>query len=66
MEIPYARLEPEILKRVIEEFVTREGTDYGQEYTLDDKITQVMKQLQSGHAKILFDQETETCTIAMR
>ena len=66
MEIPFERLEPEILRNVVEEFVTREGTDYGHEYTLDDKILQVMKQLQSGRAKILFDEETESCTIVVR
>jgi len=49
---------------VIEEFVTRDGTDYGKiEVSLEIKISQVLEQIKSGKAVIAFDQETETCTI---
>jgi uncharacterized protein YheU (UPF0270 family) len=64
MEIPHDKLSPETLRGVIENFVSREGTDYGtREWTLDEKIDQVLRQLKSGHAKIVFDEESETCTI---
>ena len=49
---------------MIESFVLREGTDYGErEYSLDQKVAQVRAQLQRGQARILFDPETNTVTI---
>ena len=59
--IPYQRLSPEALDAVIEEFVTREGTDYGEyDYSLDDKKQHILKQLQSGKATLLFDPDAGT------
>jgi hypothetical protein len=64
MEIPYTELSAETLEAVIEEFITREGTDYGQqEYSLQSKIEQVKGQLQRGEVKITFDPESETCSL---
>ena len=64
MEIPYDKLSPEVLHGVIEEFVTREGTDYGHKsYSLADKIEKVKVQLENGTAQIVFDPETESCSI---
>jgi len=48
-------------------FVTRDGTDYGEvEILLETKIVQVLAQLKSGKAVIVFDQETESCTVLRR
>ncbi len=67
IEIPYERLSPEILRAVIEEFILREGTDYGLlEYSLDDKVSQVEKQLKHGKAVIMFDEESESCTLLVK
>jgi uncharacterized protein YheU (UPF0270 family) len=64
LKIPYDQLNPEALHGVMEEFVTRDGTDYGEvEVSLDTKISQVLGQLKSGKAVIVFDQRTETCNI---
>ena len=64
IKIPYNQLSPEALQGVIEEFVTRDGTDYGEvEVSMEIKISQVLGQLESGKAVIVFDQKTETCTI---
>ena len=64
LKIPYDQLSPEALQGLIEEFVTRDGTDYGEvEVPLGTKVAQVMTQLKSGKAVIVFDQETETCNI---
>jgi hypothetical protein len=64
LKIPYDQLSPEALQGVIEEFVTRDGTDYGEvEIPLETKISQVFAQLKSGKAVIVFDPEIETCTI---
>lgn len=62
MKIPWERLSAETLDAVIEEYVSREGTDYGHhEYSLADKVAQVRLQLKRGEAWIDFDADTETC-----
>jgi len=67
LTIPYQELSPDALRGVIEEFVTREGTDYGEaEISLETKIKQVLKQLHAGEAVIVFDQKTETCNIVSK
>jgi len=64
LKIPYDQLTSEALHGVIEEFVTRDGTDYGAiEVPLKTKIDQVLNQLKSGKAVIVFDPESETCNI---
>ncbi|MDQ8186780.1 YheU family protein [Pelagicoccus sp. SDUM812002] len=64
MEIPHNKLEPEILRAVIGEFVTREGTEYGDRFfSLDEKIAAVRAQLEDGSARIVFDTESETCNV---
>ena len=63
-KVPYDQLSPEALQGVIEEFVTRDGTDYGEiEVPLETKKSQVLGQLKSEKAVIIFDQKSETCTI---
>jgi len=58
------RLSPEALDGVIEEFVSRSGTDYGiTEVPLETKIQQVKKQLKSGQAVLVYDEAVQTCNI---
>ena len=55
------------LNGLIEEFVNRDGTDYGaQEQSLDAKKTQILHQLQRGDVIILFDERSETCNLINR
>lgn len=64
IRVPFDELAPETLQAVIESFVLREGTDYGERETaLDTKVAQVMSQLQHGDAHVVFDPATETVTI---
>jgi uncharacterized protein YheU (UPF0270 family) len=64
VKIPYDQLSPEILKAVVEEFITRNGTDYGaDEMSIETKIAQVLLQLKAKDAFIVFDHESETTTI---
>ena len=64
MIIPHQMLSPEALQGVIEAFVTREGTDYGtQDVSLATKVLQVRQQLDAGMAVIVYDEDTESCTI---
>ena len=67
VEVPYTRLAAEVLRRVAEEFVTRDGTDYGSvEKTLEEKVTHLRGQLERGEAAIVYDAESETINIVPR
>jgi len=62
--VPHTALAADILRAVIESFVLREGTDYGErELTLDDKVARVMALLERGEAKILFHPESAAVDI---
>ncbi len=65
--IPSEQLSAEALQGVIEEFITREGTDYGEvELTLAEKVDMVREQLRRCLVVVAFDTLTETCTIITR
>ena len=67
IEVPQARLPDEVLRRVAEEFVTREGTDYGTApTTLEEKVADVRRQLDRGEAVIVYDADNETINIVRR
>lgn len=67
MHIPHDQLAPDTLRSLIEEFVTREGTEYGaQDISLATKVTQVMGQLERGEIAISYDMDTGTCNIVPR
>lgn len=62
--MPYDQLSPEALRNVIEEFLTRDGTDYGKvEVPLRTKVSQVLTHLKSGKVVIVFDSDSQTCTL---
>ncbi len=65
--VPPGQLSEDALRGVIEEFITREGTDYGEiEISLADKVAQVHAQLKAATVQIVFDLHTETCTLMTR
>jgi uncharacterized protein YheU (UPF0270 family) len=62
--IPPAELSAQALRGVIEAFVLREGTDYGErEYSLEQKIAHVAAQIEAGEAQIWFDPNTNSIDI---
>ena len=62
--IPVNRLSPEALQGVIQEFISRDGTDYGEmEVSPETKFRQVKHKLDTGMAVLIFDDETETTNI---
>lgn len=66
MVIPYQKLQEETLVNLIKEFVMREGTDYTHhEYSMEDKIRSVRKQLKEGFAQIVFDEEAQSFNIVV-
>ncbi len=66
LEIPYRELSDSALRGVIEAFVLREGTDYGEtHHSLEDKVQQVRHQLERREARIVFDPNTESVDIVV-
>ena len=64
IEIPFSSLSEEALAGVIDSFIQREGTDYGShEVDYLQKVKQVRKQIEKGHVRILFEEETASVTL---
>jgi uncharacterized protein len=64
VEVPHTALEPDVLRALIESFVLREGTDYGErELALEDKVGRVRRLLERGEAQIIFDPRTDSVDI---
>jgi uncharacterized protein YheU (UPF0270 family) len=64
--IPYTELSTDALRGVLESFVLREGTDYGErEFSLDEKVAHVLRQLERGEAQVIFDAELESVDIVV-
>jgi uncharacterized protein YheU (UPF0270 family) len=62
--VDYRDLSPQALRGLIEEFVSREGTDYGlKERSFETKVRDVERQLESGEARIVFDLLQESANI---
>ncbi len=66
VEVPHTTLAADVLRAVMESFVLREGTDYGErELSLESKLAHVYRQLERGEAQIVFDPNTETIDIIL-
>ena len=61
IEIPLDRINPETLRSMLSEFVTREWAD--EECTLETRVEQVLRQLRERKAKVMYDFRTETWNI---
>jgi len=62
--VPAGELSAELLQRVVESFVLREGTEYGaRDVALEDKVADVLRQLDRGEAQIVFDPASESIDI---
>jgi uncharacterized protein YheU (UPF0270 family) len=65
--VPATSLSAQALDSLIQEFVTREGTDYGlREYTLEEKTQSVRRQLDRGEVVIAFDLGQQSATLMLR
>jgi len=64
IEVPYQQIDPETLRRMIQEFVSRDGADWGDAgCTLEDKVDQVLQQLERNQVKVVFDLRSQTANI---
>lgn len=62
--VPQAKLSEEAFNGLIDEFILREGTDYGQrEFTLEEKHAQIHRQLNNGSVLIVFDMAAESASL---
>jgi uncharacterized protein YheU (UPF0270 family) len=66
MIIPQHLLEPETLTRLIEDFVTREGTDNGDDTPLERRVESVRHALAKREAVIVYDPASEQCRLMLR
>ena len=64
--VPHVELTADALNGVIESFVLREGTDYGErDVAFETKVAQVRRQLEKGEAEIVFDPDSESIQIRL-
>lgn len=64
VEVPFTELSRDALRGVVESFVLREGTDYGErDVPLESKVADVMRQLEDGEATIVYDPGTDSIDI---
>jgi hypothetical protein len=64
VQLPLEALAAETLRRVAEEIVSRDGTDYGAvEKTLEEKVENLLRELRAGRAALWFDPETQTTSV---
>ncbi len=63
MIIPWQQLEEATLQNLIIEFVSRDGTDNGDDTPVAMKVSRVVQQLKDGTAVVVWDEITETANI---
>ena len=64
MRIPWQQIKPEVLTQLLEEIVTRDGTDYGsEEISVDEKVNNVLRSLKDGDAVLGWDVELATANL---
>lgn len=60
VRVPVERVPEEQLHALLEEYASRDGTDYGAEETsMDVRVARLLKQMHSGKIQLLFDVDSE-------
>lgn len=64
MIIPPEQLTREVLIGIVESYITREGTDYGEhELDLDSKVKRLLPQVLKGEVLIMYDEESQSVNL---
>ena len=64
VDIPHEQLDPQTLRRLIQEFVSRDGADWGDTGgSLEEKVAQVMRQLRENQVKVVYDLASQTANL---
>jgi uncharacterized protein len=67
IEVPHRELSADALRGVVESFVLREGTDYGdRDVPFERKVSDVMRQLERREAVIMYDPATDSIDIVVK
>lgn len=66
MLIPFEQIAADTLTRLIEDFVTRDGTDNGDETPLQTRIERVRYALEKKQAVIVYDVESQQCQLCLK
>ena len=66
MLIPHDLLEADTLTRLLEDFVTREGTDNGDETPLETRVARARRAVEKGQALIVFDPDSQQCQLLLK
>jgi len=67
VEVPVERLQADVLQALLEDYATRDGTDYGErELALDEKVQRLRGQLRSGDLQLLYDVGSESWDLVPR
>jgi uncharacterized protein YheU (UPF0270 family) len=66
IKVPYDRISPDTLRKMIQEFVTRDGADWADAGgTLEEKVEQVLRHLWNKKVNIVFDLTSQTANIVV-
>ena len=66
VEIPYEQIAPETLRRMIQEFVSRDGADWNDTGgSLEEKVEQVLRQLRNKQIKVVFDLTSQSANLVV-
>lgn len=66
IDVPYQQINPDTLRRMIQEFVTRDGADWAEVgCTLENKVDQVLQQLRNKKIKVVFDLRSQTANLVV-
>ena len=60
MHIPHAQLSAAALRAIVEEFVTRDGTDHS---AIEPRVEKVLRELHAGRVELHFDDVTRSCNL---
>lgn len=67
IEVPMSRLEERTLLALLEDFASRDGTDYGvRELPLDEKVGRLLEQLKASKIVLLYDSDSEQWDLVQR
>ncbi|PKM30278.1 MAG: hypothetical protein CVV07_07640 [Gammaproteobacteria bacterium HGW-Gammaproteobacteria-11] len=66
MLIPHELLDPQTLQALLEDFVTRDGTDNGYDVSLEQRVERLRRQIESGQVLIVFHPESGDTSLAHR
>ena len=66
MLIPHTLLDPETFQHMLEDFVTRDGTDNGYDASLEQRVERLRRLIERGEVLIVFHPESGDTSLAHR